>query len=110
LNLDHASTFTALNPSLTLQLRINHERESRAVGYNRTILHGDSISWETFCLPSGLNRSIRQDFKWIDSISKWNLVFRDDLWKNQWLEDIKKNKIPFTDGVDPLEVLSNASI
>lgn len=46
----------------------------------------------------------------VSYIGPFSQDFRDDLWKTQWLEDIAKNKIPFTEGVDPLMILSNASI
>jgi len=46
----------------------------------------------------------------VSYIGPFSQEFRDDLWKNQWLTDIIKNKIPYTDGIDPLDILSNASI
>lgn len=46
----------------------------------------------------------------VSYIGPFNQDFRDDIWKNIWMTDIVKNKIPFTPGVDPLNVLSNASI
>jgi len=32
----------------------------------------------------------------VSYIGPFSQDFRDDLWKNQWLTDIVKNKIPFT--------------
>jgi dynein heavy chain len=46
----------------------------------------------------------------VSYIGPFSQEFRDDLWREQWLADIVKNKIPFTAGIDPLEILSNASI
>lgn len=45
----------------------------------------------------------------VSYIGPFSADFRGDLWQNTWLEDIKKNSIPFTDGIDPLNVLSDAT-
>jgi len=45
----------------------------------------------------------------VSYIGPFNAVFREKLWKLNWLEDIKQKKIPFTEGVDPLYVLANLS-
>ena len=45
----------------------------------------------------------------VSYIGPFSSVFRMGLWKDQWLNDIVEKKIPFTDGVDPLFVLSNLS-
>jgi hypothetical protein len=37
------------------------------------------------------------------------LSFRNGLWKDLWLPDIEELKIPFTEGVDPLDILSTPS-
>lgn len=46
----------------------------------------------------------------VSYIGPFSQEFRDELWKNDWMNDIIKNKIPYTTGVDPLDILSNASI
>ena len=38
----------------------------------------------------------------VSYIGPFNAVFRDKLWKQNWLPDIIHKKIPITDGVDPL--------
>ena len=45
----------------------------------------------------------------VSYIGPFSANFRGDLWQNTWLGDIKKNNIPFTDGIDPLNVLSDAT-
>jgi dynein heavy chain len=35
--------------------------------------------------------------------------FRNSLWRDQWLPDIVALHIPFTEGVDPLDILSTPS-
>lgn len=46
----------------------------------------------------------------VSYIGPFNAVFRNDLWTNQWLGDITAKGIPFTQGVDPLEVLSTDAV
>jgi dynein heavy chain len=45
----------------------------------------------------------------VSYIGPFDAGFRKDLWSEQWIADMTAKAIPFTDGVDPLEVLSTAS-
>jgi dynein heavy chain len=45
----------------------------------------------------------------VSYIGPFNSKFRLDLWASQWITDMTERKIPFTDGVDPLGVLSTES-
>jgi dynein heavy chain len=45
----------------------------------------------------------------VSYIGPFNAQFRNELWSIQWLNDIIEKKIPYTEGVDPLQVLSTAS-
>jgi dynein heavy chain len=45
----------------------------------------------------------------VSYIGPFSAEFRKDLWAEQWLTDIIAKKIPFTEGVDPLFVLSTVS-
>ena len=45
----------------------------------------------------------------ISYVGAFNQKFREGLWKNIWLPDIIERKIPLTDDVDPLRVLSGES-
>lgn len=42
----------------------------------------------------------------VSYVGPFNSVFRKNLWADQWLSDIIQRDIPFTDGIDPLEILS----
>lgn len=42
----------------------------------------------------------------VSYIGPFNSVFRKDLWNTQWINDIVTKAIPFTEGIDPLDVLS----
>jgi dynein heavy chain len=46
----------------------------------------------------------------VSYIGPFNSVFRQDIWANQWINDIKERGIPYTEGIDPLNVLSDDSI
>lgn len=46
----------------------------------------------------------------VSYIGPFDSKFRTDIWEVQWLNDIKDRAIPFTEGIDPLQVLSNDSI
>jgi len=46
----------------------------------------------------------------VSYIGPFSYEFRSELWETEWLGDIVKNKIPHTEGVDPLFILSNLSI
>jgi len=43
----------------------------------------------------------------VSYIGPFSSSFRTPLWKDTWIPDIVALKIPFTEGVDPLEVLSS---
>jgi len=45
----------------------------------------------------------------VSYIGPFSYTFRDNLWKNVWLNDIIEKKIPYTVGVDPLGVLATPS-
>jgi hypothetical protein len=45
----------------------------------------------------------------VSYIGPFSSEFRGDLWKDTWIPDIESLKIPYTEGLDPLYVLSNAS-
>jgi len=45
----------------------------------------------------------------VSYIGPFNAPFRNRLWRNTWIPDMSDRKIPFTDGIDPLQVLSTAS-
>ena len=45
----------------------------------------------------------------VSYIGPFNSIFRQNLWENLWLSDMAEKKIPFTEGVDPLSILSTAS-
>lgn len=45
----------------------------------------------------------------VSYIGAFSSKFRQGLWKDNWLPDILAKKIPFTEGVDPLEVLATPS-
>jgi len=42
----------------------------------------------------------------VSYIGPFNSIFRKDLWETQWLGDIIAKELPYTNGVDPLSVLS----
>ena len=45
----------------------------------------------------------------VSYIGPFSFKYRCQLWKEVWLLDIAAQKIPITDGVDPLYVLSTAA-
>ena len=45
----------------------------------------------------------------VSYIGPFNSHFRANLWQTQWLTDIQAKQIPFTEGIDPLNVLSTLS-
>ena len=45
----------------------------------------------------------------VSYIGPFSFSFRNDLWKETWIPDIVALKIPFTEGVDPLGILSTPS-
>jgi dynein heavy chain len=45
----------------------------------------------------------------VSYIGPFSFSFRNGLWKDLWLPDIEELKIPFTEGVDPLDILSTPS-
>ena len=45
----------------------------------------------------------------VSYIGPFSYDFRNMLWKDTWIPDIVNLKIPFTEGLDPLVVLSTPS-
>ena len=45
----------------------------------------------------------------VSYIGPFSFKFRNELWKEQWIPNIEELKIPFTEGVDPLDILSTPS-
>lgn len=45
----------------------------------------------------------------VSYIGPFLYTFRDRLWQQEWLPDIEQKKIPYTQGIDPLMVLSTKS-
>ena len=45
----------------------------------------------------------------VSYIGPFSFTFRNNLWKDTWLPDIIDLKIPYTDGVDPIAILSTPS-
>lgn len=45
----------------------------------------------------------------VSYIGPFSSRFRNELWRDKWLPDIEAKKIPFTQNIDPLEVLANQS-
>ena len=45
----------------------------------------------------------------VSYIGPFSADFRQGLWEDCWLDDVKKREIPFTNGMDPLSILSNAT-
>lgn len=43
----------------------------------------------------------------VSYVGAFDKELREELWKNQWTNDLKDRGIPMTEGSDPLEVLSN---
>ena len=45
----------------------------------------------------------------VSYIGPFSFDFRNNLWRELWIPDMSELKIPFTEGVDPLSILSTAS-
>mmetsp|Transcript_20734 Transcript_20734/g.31855 ORF Transcript_20734/g.31855 Transcript_20734/m.31855 type:complete len:281 (+) Transcript_20734:10194-11036(+) len=45
----------------------------------------------------------------VSYIGPFSYLFRNRLWKDEWIPDIVEKQIPITPGIDPLEVLANAA-
>jgi dynein heavy chain len=45
----------------------------------------------------------------VSYIGPFSFTFRDRLWKSTWLDDIIEKKIPYTQGIDPLNILATPS-
>jgi dynein heavy chain len=43
----------------------------------------------------------------VSYIGPFTSAFRQELWADQWLNDINTRKIPITEGIDPLDVLAS---
>ena len=70
--------------------------ENERWGVNVMTLNNDKITMIGDALLSA---------EFVSYIAPFNSIFRDMIWREQWLPDIIGKKIPITDGVDPLEVL-----
>lgn len=46
----------------------------------------------------------------VSYIGPFLYTFRNKLWQEQWLPDIHQKKIPISNGIDPLMILSNKSL
>jgi dynein heavy chain len=46
----------------------------------------------------------------VSYIGPFNSNFRKDLWNTQWIDDMTSKEIPYTEGVDPLGVLSDDAV
>jgi len=57
----HGTAFLSFNPCLSLKLGIDNKRISGARRDNGSIFKRNSISGETFSLPSSLNRKVREN-------------------------------------------------
>lgn len=44
--------------------------------------------------------------EFVSYIGAFSAKLRGDLWKNQWLANIIEMKIPITEGIEPLKVLT----
>ena len=45
----------------------------------------------------------------VSYIGAFTMSFRLNLWSNTWLPDIIRRKIPITDGINPLQILTTDS-
>jgi len=45
----------------------------------------------------------------VSYIGPFSFTFRNNLWRDLWIPNIEELKIPFTEGVDPLDILSTPS-
>ena len=45
----------------------------------------------------------------VSYIGAFNAEYREELWKDLWLKDLIERQIPLTDGVDPLNVITDDS-
>jgi len=45
----------------------------------------------------------------VSYIGPFSYTFRSKLWKDTWIPDVQERKIPYTEGIDPLDVLATAS-
>lgn len=73
--------------------KIRWENKNKTLGNEKMTMIGDAIVSAAF----------------VSYIGPFSAEFRNDLWENIWLNDIEQKGIPFTKGVDPLDVLSNAT-
>jgi dynein heavy chain len=73
--------------------KIRWEAKNKTLGNQKMTMIGDAIVSAAF----------------VSYIGPFSADFRNDLWENIWLTDVAQKGIPFTKGVDPLKVLSNAT-
>ena len=45
----------------------------------------------------------------VSYIGPFSSVFRNSLWRDQWMPNIQELQIPYTEGIDPLDILSTPS-
>jgi hypothetical protein len=64
----HISSLTTLDPLLTLELRIDKERPSRALADDSSILSGDSIGLEALLEPLGNIGLVGKNLKRINTL------------------------------------------
>ena len=46
----------------------------------------------------------------VSYLGAFNQEIREELWKDEWMKDLMDRKIPMTDGIDPLSMLTNEGI
>lgn len=73
--------------------KVRWEAKNKTLGNQKMTMIGDAIVSAAF----------------VSYIGPFSADFRNDLWENIWLTDVAQKNIPFTQGVDPLKVLSNAT-
>lgn len=73
--------------------KIRWENKNKTLGNQKMTMIGDAVISAAF----------------VSYIGPFSAEFRNELWADVWLNDIKNKALPFTPGVDPLDVLSNAT-
>lgn len=93
---------TALQQSLDLANRLVNGLADENVRWQKNV-----ITFQEEKLTMIGNTLISAAF--VSYIGPFSFTFRNDLWKDTWLPDIVDLKIPFSDGIDPLNILSTPS-
>jgi len=73
--------------------KIRWENKNKTLGNEKLTMIGDAIVSAAF----------------VSYIGPFSADFRGELWEENWLVDVKNKGIPFTTGVDPLNILSDAT-